>query len=122
MFSKHRSMSDAEKTYLNNLVILPVNACLMFVEESRTLWMDRLQNATHFGVASLIGSCVLGTAVSYTGTVLRSRISATAFNVAGNANKFFTVLLSMVFVERNIYKQQKVAITGLFLVLSGALW
>lgn len=122
VFNTVHSKSDAEKTYYNNLVTLPFFFTLMFCEESWAEWSLSFEQAGSVGLGALIASCFLGTAISYTGTVLRNLISATAFNIAGNANKFVTVFISMVLVEQNISKQKPIALLGLFLSLFGAGW
>lgn len=122
MFNQSGKMSSSEKTYLNNIVTLPIFFTLMVMEEPVWTWVDAIQGAPATAVAALIGSCFLGTSISYTGTVLRSIISATAFNIAGNSNKFITVLISMTLVEQNFGRHTPISLVGLCMALFGAGW
>ncbi len=48
-----------------------------------SMWRLKVADANLVGVLALLGSCFLGYGISHTGTALRSKISATAFNITG---------------------------------------
>jgi len=49
----------------------------------------------------LMAGCVTGTLIGWTGWNARSLVSATTYTLIGVANKFFTVLLSVVFLDKH---------------------
>ena len=96
MFNQSTDLTNTEKTYYNNLLgCIPVIA-LCFLTEDVSSYANAVTSASPVCWLALVASCFLGTAISFTGTVLRDLVSATSFNVAGNANKFLTVAISTV--------------------------
>jgi len=110
------SMSNVEKTYYNNLMAIPLLLVISIATEDWGSVPVHLTNMTLTGWCCIALSCFMGTAISMCGTACRDLLSATSFNIAGNLNKFLTILMSVAFLETRIVAQSAI---GLFLALSG---
>ena len=116
VFNTVPQMGNWEKTYYNNLMGIPVLLFQALVTESIPGFFSTLLNMDLPSLIMVIVSCIMGFGISLAGTMCRDLVSATSFNVAGNVNKFLTVLLSMVMF--NSYPGA-VAVLGLLMALGG---
>ena len=109
-------MDNWEKTFYNNAMGLPLQMCMAVACEDSTLWYSGVSSLSWTGVSVVFGSCVMGFVISLAGTACRDAVSATAFNILGNLNKFVTILFSSIlFGSQN----SVLALSGLFVSLSG---
>ena len=95
MFNKiPRTVGNLEKSYLMNLFALPALLVLAIILNEPVRFQNSTKPISSAALIALLLSCINGSYISLVGTALRSLISGTAFNVAGNASKFVTVGLS----------------------------
>mmetsp|Transcript_3540 Transcript_3540/g.10329 ORF Transcript_3540/g.10329 Transcript_3540/m.10329 type:complete len:583 (-) Transcript_3540:6-1754(-) len=108
------SMTSWGRTYYNNLMTFIVFVPAAFLAgEHRKLMEVYDQAATTTSLGLLFLSCVWGTAISFLGFLVLENVSATTFNVMGNANKILTMVLNHVIWEFHASIQ-----ANMFLLLS----
>lgn len=116
VFDKMTSMSNVEKMYYQNLVAVPALLVLALAMDGVDRLSDVISNMSFGGIAAVVLSCFMGTMISLAGTFLRDLVSATSFNIAGNSNKFATVLFSAILLQS---ENSAVALLGLIVALIG---
>ena len=87
-----------------NILSIPVMLIFMGTAHEFEKLPEVLGNiqAYPFGAFAAIGfSCVVGTGISYAGWYCRSVVSATSYTVVGVMNKFFTILLNVMFWDKH---------------------
>jgi drug/metabolite transporter (DMT)-like permease len=109
-------MGDWEKTYYNNLMGMPIQTFMAVSTENTGNFVSDVMLLNSTGLAIVLGSCVMGFGISLFGTICRNAVSATAFNILGNLNKFATIAFSAVFLGS---RNSPTAISGLILSLVG---
>jgi drug/metabolite transporter (DMT)-like permease len=95
---------------------LPIQTVMAVSTEDTGQFLSDLMLLNAEGLAVVIGSCLMGFGISLAGTVCRNAVSATAFNILGNLNKFATIAFSAVFLGS---RNSSTAILGLILTLVG---
>mmetsp|Transcript_29833 Transcript_29833/g.77007 ORF Transcript_29833/g.77007 Transcript_29833/m.77007 type:complete len:324 (+) Transcript_29833:166-1137(+) len=116
VFDKMTSMSNVEKMYYQNLVAVPALLVLSLIADPLDKLGAAVEDMSLSGVTAVVLSCFMGTMISLAGTFLRDLVSPTSFNIAGNSNKFATVLFSAVLLQA---QNTSTALMGLVIALIG---
>ncbi|CAF3632735.1 unnamed protein product [Rotaria socialis] len=106
-------------SYYNNFISLPILlicACIMG-ELTTLLLKSDLRHILHMkNISIILLSGILGFSLSVSAFALNKLISATSMMVANNANKFFIIVLSQIFVQFTLDLKASIgAISVLFL-------
>jgi len=90
------TMTSWGRTYYNNLMTFMIFLPGMFVlgEHHTVADLDEKGLLTVTSVTLLIMSCIWGTGISFLGFLCLENVSATTFNVMGNANKMLTLVIN----------------------------
>mmetsp|Transcript_67789 Transcript_67789/g.141339 ORF Transcript_67789/g.141339 Transcript_67789/m.141339 type:complete len:356 (-) Transcript_67789:59-1126(-) len=100
MVIRSKEMTSWGRTYYNNLMTFIVFLPSLFIlGEHKTMsamWNEEDEDSaiTTNGIILLIMSCIWGTAISFLGFLCLENITATTFNVMGNANKILTLVVN----------------------------
>ena len=92
----NEEMTSWGRTYYNNLMTFMVFLPGMFVlgEQEQLKQLDEKGSLTVWSITLLVMSCIWGTAISFLGFLCLENVSATTFNVMGNANKLLTLVIN----------------------------
>jgi len=105
-------MTNWTRVYLNNLLSLLFQPVFFFMtQEYKKL---PTLTVTPVGILFLVVSCILGTALAWSGTALRARVSATTFTVVGVACKVATELVNYFMWERHANQSGLLALLACF--------
>ena len=100
---KSNSMTSWGRTYYNNLMTFIVFIPVAFIngEHTKLLEIHDKGSDDFSSMMLLFLSCVWGTAISFLGFLVLENITATTFNVMGNANKLLTLVVNHVLWEHH---------------------
>jgi len=118
VFNQSKSMSTWEKSYLNNLMTVPILSLYCIYSENVPACIHALPELPERGLCIVLLSCVMGLAISVAGTRSREIFSATSFDVLGNMNKFISIGLSQVLLKSTAGHK---SLAGLFVALLGGI-
>mmetsp|Transcript_59077 Transcript_59077/g.140533 ORF Transcript_59077/g.140533 Transcript_59077/m.140533 type:complete len:344 (+) Transcript_59077:302-1333(+) len=92
----NEEMTSWGRTYYNNLMTFMIFLPGMFVLGEHTTISEINNNGglSTISLGLLLLSCIWGTAISFLGFLCLDNISATTFNVMGNANKILTLVVN----------------------------
>jgi len=93
---KSNDMTSWGRTYYNNLMTFLVFLPGLFIldEHSKAATLGAEGKVNTISIALLVMSCIWGTAISFLGFLCLENITATTFNVMGNANKMLTLVVN----------------------------
>ena len=94
IFDSLPKMSNWEKTYYQNLEGLPFLVMMAVPIESISSCLAEMKTLNVQGWLVIIVSCVAGFMISVAGTLSRTALSPTSFNILGNMSKPMTVIFS----------------------------
>ena len=94
VFNQKIKMSTWEKSFLSNLMTVPILAVWSILKEDVTQCLSDLRHLELSSLSVVVLSCVMGLGISVAGTRCREVFSATGFDVLGNMNKFVSIILS----------------------------
>lgn len=107
-------------TLLNNLLgMIPLAFVAMYVEEHKQLAAVASQ-LDGMGIFWIVCSCIVGVAISFSGILVQSLISATSFLVLINANKFVIILLEVWYLHDS-RKLTPLQIVGAMIAVCGSI-
>eukprot|EP00899_Mesostigma_viride_P025255 jgi/Mesvir1/5914/Mv00683-RA.1 len=109
-------LSHTERAYYQSLLSIIPLIILAVACESTVDGLAHLLGHSMYSTVLLVLSGILGLGICVIGSMCREELSATSFNVAGNMNKFITVVLSTVIWET---VNTATAMFGLLLALTG---
>eukprot|EP00658_Telonema_sp_P-2_P038082 TRINITY_DN2736_c0_g2_i4.p1 TRINITY_DN2736_c0_g2~~TRINITY_DN2736_c0_g2_i4.p1 ORF type:complete len:173 (+),score=42.94 TRINITY_DN2736_c0_g2_i4:240-758(+) len=116
VFIKSESMTTWEKSFLSNLMTVPVLLLASGYSENLSTCFSALMNLNTQGILIVTLSCVMGLGISVAGTRCREAFSATGFDVLGNMNKFISIALSRLLLGSIVSSQ---SLAGLIVALLG---
>eukprot|EP01031_Cornospumella_fuschlensis_P028241 gene28241-34103_t len=86
--------------YSNALSLVP----MFFLGSMENGFLEHLYSVTNLplsGMCVMLFSCIVGTAIGYTGWECRCLVSATTYTLVGVVNKFLTVLLNVLLWDKH---------------------
>uniref|UniRef100_A0A7S0EIW6 Sugar phosphate transporter domain-containing protein n=1 Tax=Hanusia phi TaxID=3032 RepID=A0A7S0EIW6_9CRYP len=106
----HKQMSSWDRAFYNNLMTLIVFLPGIFLldEHKAIQQLSARGQVTTFSLLLLLLSCVWGTAISFLGFLCLENLTATTFNVMGNANKLLTLVLNSLIWDQHASLQANV--------------
>jgi len=90
------NMTSWGRTYYNNLMTFMIFLPGMFAlgEHTTVAGLEDKGDLTVHAITLLVMSCIWGTGISFLGFLCLENVSATTFNVMGNANKMLTLVIN----------------------------
>lgn len=116
VFNVSSDMSTWEKSFLNNLLTVPVLGLWSAHSEGLQPCIAAFQALSTKGMMLVLLSCVMGLGISVAGTRCREVFSATGFDVLGNMNKINSIVMSRYLLGSMISTQ---SLCGLLVALFG---
>eukprot|EP00658_Telonema_sp_P-2_P039062 TRINITY_DN27928_c0_g1_i1.p1 TRINITY_DN27928_c0_g1~~TRINITY_DN27928_c0_g1_i1.p1 ORF type:complete len:337 (-),score=77.73 TRINITY_DN27928_c0_g1_i1:152-1162(-) len=110
IFIKSESMTTWEKSFLSNVMTVPVLTMASAYFEGVPSCVAALFSMSAPGMMVVALSCVMGLGISVAGTRCRESFSATGFDVLGNMNKFISIGLSRTLLGSVVSSQSLIAL------------
>ncbi|EKX53212.1 hypothetical protein GUITHDRAFT_100922 [Guillardia theta CCMP2712] len=107
---RHQHMNSWDRTFYNNLMTLFVFLPGIFLlgEHETIHVLTARGQLTSWSILLLLLSCIWGTAISFLGFLCLEHVTATSFNVMGNANKLLTLVLNSLIWDQHASLQANI--------------
>jgi hypothetical protein len=105
-------MTNWTRVFYNNILSLLFQPFFFYITNESRMLPDL--NFTISAGVYLVLSCILGTALAWSGTALRERISATSFTVVGVSCKVVTEVINFAIWDKHANSQGLVALATCF--------
>mmetsp|Transcript_20459 Transcript_20459/g.46435 ORF Transcript_20459/g.46435 Transcript_20459/m.46435 type:complete len:339 (+) Transcript_20459:77-1093(+) len=117
MMSNYRINSIWGSVLLTNGTAFPQMVLLSYCQGEFENFEEALVLALSKQWSVILGTCIVGTLIGWTGWNCRSVVSATSYTLVGVINKIFTVILSVMFLEKHASGE---GITALLLCIAAS--